>query len=261
MSCWAGCAAITSSALTAGSARRWRSCAGTACPMGAPALHPAILSFLDMVRVAPAGGWRRSRSGCLDASLNLLHVTPSFINADGAVADLPRAEPGFICGHVALAGVRPVPSAIWRSCLSGNRCPRSRRGPCQGALAQLLAAGTGTVVNIAGGRITCEHERGVSWPGVVRTLARWRVIVRSRPMARPASAAIGLVAAVSRSARMTGRRGRAWMRPMFPAAPTARLIRVVAHRQIRSRVLPPRPRASAWAGGGAQVLEQVGLAG
>src|SRR5215469_972396 len=52
--------------------------------------------------------------------------------------------------------------------------------------------------------------------------ARWRVIfTTSSPTDRPANAASGLVAAVSRSARMTGWPGMAWMWPMLPATLTA----------------------------------------
>jgi hypothetical protein len=63
-----------------------------------------------------------------------------------------------------------------------------------------------------------------------RPLALWRVIfTTTSPTDRPAS---GLVAAVSRSARMTGWPGSAWMWPMFPATLTARPISAVAHGQI-----------------------------
>jgi hypothetical protein len=68
----------------------------------------------------------------------------------------------------------------------------------------------------------------------------WRVIFRtSRPMARPANAQIGLVAAVRRSARITGWPGAGWMWPMFPATLTPRPIRAVAHGQIRCRAGQP----------------------
>jgi hypothetical protein len=87
---------------------------------------------------------------------------------------------------------------------------------------------------------------GVSTSGLLvadpsgRLLAFWRVIfTTSSPTDRPANAAMGLVAAVSRSARMTGWPGSAWMWPMFPATLTARPIRAVAQGQIRCRAGQP----------------------
>jgi hypothetical protein len=58
-------------------------------------------------------------------------------------------------------------------------------------------------------------------------------------MARPAKAARGLVAAVSRSAVMTAWPGRAWMWPMFLAMLTARPVMAVAQGQIRCRAGHP----------------------
>src|SRR5215831_12348772 len=60
----------------------------------------------------------------------------------------------------------------------------------------------------------------------------WRVIFStSRPTARPANAARGLVAAVSRSVRVTGWPGPGWMWPTFPATLTIRPVSAVADGQ------------------------------
>jgi hypothetical protein len=55
----------------------------------------------------------------------------------------------------------------------------------------------------------------------------------------PANAATGLVAAVSRSARMTGWLGTGWMWPMFPATLTARPVSAVVQGQIRFLAAQP----------------------
>ena len=60
-----------------------------------------------------------------------------------------------------------------------------------------------------------------------------------QPTDKPANAASGLVAAVSRSARITGRPGPAWMWPMFPATLTVRPVSAVAQGQIRCRAGQP----------------------
>ncbi len=69
---------------------------------------------------------------------------------------------------------------------------------------------------------------GVEWPLVGGNAVIFRT---SRPTASPANAAIGLVAAVRRSARMTGWPGPAWMWPMFPAMLTIRPVSAVAQGQ------------------------------
>ena len=84
-----------------------------------------------------------------------------------------------------------------------------------------VAKGGGASINGAGGRcrVVC-----------------WRVIfTTSRPTDRPANAASGLVAAVRRSARVTGAPGMAWMWPTLPATLTARPVRAVAQGQMRWR--------------------------
>ncbi len=109
------------------------------------------------------------------------------------------------------------------------------------------AGGSCPSAGIIAGRVTTGCRRrgvqagcvlvvtGTAVPGVLGPAWR-RVIFRtSRPTASPANAAIGLVAAVRRSARMTGWPGSGWMWPMFPAMLTVRPVSAVAQGQTRCR--------------------------
>ena len=105
---------------------------------------------------------------------------------------------------------------------------RSRRG--SGPASAASPAGRMSTTPGAGGGAS------ISVPAGRRRAACWRVIfTTSSPTDRPANAASGLVAAVSRSVTLTGSPGPAWMWPTFPATLTARPVSAVAHGQTRCR--------------------------
>jgi len=145
--------------------------------------------------------------------------------SEGALAELLAPRGSVLVDRARIA----QQSRIWSPIAAvAIRSPIGGRADMQAS----RAVGRGSREPVGGRRARGQYQCRPGPAPCAVAFACWRVIFStSSPMASPANAAIGLVAAVIRSARMTGRPGWAWMWPMllarlsgstFPDAATAR---------------------------------------